>query len=271
MSATLKFPAEAGQPFREIPVLFEDEFLIALDKPPGLPVLPDPAAPDLPALLPMLHGGIAAGKPWARERGLSYLMNIHRLDTEAGGVLLFARSKDMFVRMNNLFSMEQPVREYVALSHGAPIEPRFEVDLKLAPNPSNPALVKIDSARGKRSRTQVELVEQFSNWALFRCRMLTDRQHQLRVHLRHSRLPVVGDALYGGRPLLLSRLKPGYRLKPGKTERPLLSSPALHAVKIAFDHPQTGARVEVESPMPKDFEVALKYLRRYQGKAEGGV
>ncbi|MBI3875489.1 MAG: hypothetical protein HY300_05930, partial [Verrucomicrobia bacterium] len=76
-------------------------------------------------------------------------------------------------------------------------------------------------------------------------------------------LPVVGDALYNGRPLLLSMLKRGYRLKPGRTERPLLARVALHAEELTLQHPVTGGLVTIRAPWPKDFTVAVKYLRRY--------
>jgi 23S rRNA-/tRNA-specific pseudouridylate synthase len=76
-------------------------------------------------------------------------------------------------------------------------------------------------------------------------------------------LPIVGDEDYGGQPLLLSALKGEYRLKPGKTERPLISRVALHAEKLIITHPVTKTNVTIEAPWPKDFTVALKYLRRY--------
>jgi 23S rRNA-/tRNA-specific pseudouridylate synthase len=73
----------------------------------------------------------------------------------------------------------------------------------------------------------------------------------------------VGDSLYGGRPLLLSQLKPDYRLKPNKTERPLLSQPALHAESLALPHPVTGEPLAITAPWPKHLNVAVKYLSRY--------
>jgi len=81
--------------------------------------------------------------------------------------------------------------------------------------------------------------------------------------LRQSGLPIVGDTLYGGNPLLLSRLKSDYTLKPGKTERPLMDRVALHAAELKLVHPVTNAEITITSPWPKDLSVAVKYLRRY--------
>jgi 23S rRNA-/tRNA-specific pseudouridylate synthase len=124
-------------------------------------------------------------------------------------------------------------------------------------------MVRVDEKNGKKSRTQFELVEKFQNCSLLKCRPTTGRTHQIRVHLRQSGLPIIGDALYGGSPLLLSRLKSGYRLKHDKVERPLIDRVALHAEQLTFAHPVGGAEVVVSSPWPKDISVAVKYLRRY--------
>jgi 23S rRNA pseudouridine955/2504/2580 synthase len=82
-------------------------------------------------------------------------------------------------------------------------------------------------------------------------------------------VPIVGDELYGGKPLWLSRLKPNYRLKPGKEERPLLSRVALHAEQLELKHPVTGESVSITAPWPKDFNVVVKYLRQFAGSGTG--
>jgi 23S rRNA-/tRNA-specific pseudouridylate synthase len=107
------------------------------------------------------------------------------------------------------------------------------------------------------------VIEKFSGWMLLRCRPLTGRTHQIRIHLKHAGFPIVGDELYGGKKLWLSRLKRDYRLKAGREERPLISRAALHAEELILPHPVTGATVTVTSPWPKDVRVALKYLRQY--------
>jgi 23S rRNA-/tRNA-specific pseudouridylate synthase len=112
--------------------------------------------------------------------------------------------------------------------------------------------------------TKFELLEKFSGYSLLQCHPLTGRTHQIRVHLRQAGLPITGDALYDDSgPLLLSRLKKDYHLKPGRIERPLMDRVALHATELKLPHPVTGAEIVIASPWPKDLTVALKYLRQY--------
>jgi RluA family pseudouridine synthase len=263
MGDVIKLSAPATRAFWEIPVLFEDEHLLALDKPARLLTSPDRYDPERPNLMKLLHAGIERGKPWAKQRGLSYLMNAHRLDFETSGILLLAKDKPTLVAMANLFGIAKPVKIYSALVHGNPTKNSFEVDAKLAPHPVKVGLIRVDEKSGKESRTKIELVEKFNGFSLLKCQPYTGRTHQIRVHLRQAGLPIVGDALYGGSPLLLSRLKSGYRLKHDKVERPLMDRVALHAEQLFFTHPMKAMEVVIHSPWPRDFRVAVKYLRRY--------
>ena len=263
MSDPIKLSSPATREFWEIPVLWEDEHLLALAKPPGLLTSPDRFDPQRPSLMQLLHTGIKQGKPWAQARGLSYLANAHRLDSEVSGVLLLAKSKPVLVALANLFGADKPLRTHLALVQGTPTSDSFEIDARLAPHPVIPGTVRVDPKQGKRSRTQFEVVERFRDCTLVRCRPLTGRTHQIRAHLHHAGHAVVGDGLYGGHPLLLSRLKPDFRLKPHRTERPLISQAALHAERLELVHPVTGAPLTLSAPWPKDLSVAVKYLRRY--------
>lgn len=263
MSLPVKLSSPATKEFWEIPVLFEDEHLFALDKPSGLLLAPDADHPERPSLTRLLHEGIAAGKPWAKERNLSYLDNPHRLDFETSGVLLLAKNKDVFVALANLFSAEKPVKKHLALAWGNPPSKNFAVDAKLAPHPIRAGHMRVDPDNGKRAHTDFELLEQYSDWCLLRCSPLTERTHQVRIHLRHAGFPIVGDELYGGKKLWLSRLKKDFRLKEGREERPLIARSALHLEELTFPHPVTQETVTVKSEWPKDLKVAVKYLRQY--------
>jgi 23S rRNA-/tRNA-specific pseudouridylate synthase len=123
--------------------------------------------------------------------------------------------------------------------------------------------MRVERKGGKKSKTAFEVQERFVSFSLLSCRPRTGRTHQIRVHLRHARHPIVGDKLYGGAPLLLSRLKRDYRLKSGAEERPLIAQTALHAEELVIGHPVTGQEIRLTAPWPKDLLVALKYLRRY--------
>lgn len=266
MSPEIKLSSPATKEFWEIPVLFEDEHLLAVDKPSGLLTSPDRYDPARPNLMRLLHEGVAAGKPWARERGLTYLMNAHRLDFETSGVILLAKNKPALVELANQFGSEKPLKAYVALVRGTPSEDHFAIDEKLAPHPTRIGQMRVDPKNGKRSRTEIEVLEKLSRYTLLRCRPLTGRTHQIRIHLRHMDLPIVGDSLYGGRPLFLSSLKKNYVLKPGREERPLMGRVALHAEQLQLlQHPITGEPVTINAPWPKDFTVTVKYLRQYLG------
>jgi len=263
VNAAIKLSSPATKEFWEIPVLFEDGDLLALEKPSGLLVSPDRFDLERPSLMKLLHAGLELQKPWARERSLTYLANAHRLDFETSGVLLLAKNKPALVELANLFGSEQPVRQYLAIAWGNPPEKQFEVDAKLAPHPLKVGQMSVDPRHGKKSKTEFEVLEQYSDWCLLNCKPLTDRTHQIRMHLKHAGFPLVGDELYGGKLLWLSRMKRDFRLKPGREERPLMSRVALHAGELTVPHPVTKERVTIKSEWPKDIRVAVKYLRQY--------
>ncbi|HKS35543.1 MAG TPA: RluA family pseudouridine synthase [Verrucomicrobiae bacterium] len=263
MNAFIKLSSPATREFWEIPVLGEDEHLLALDKPARLLTSPDRYDPERPNLMRLLHRDIGRGASWAKERGLTYLANAHRLDFETSGVILLAKNKSALIALANQFGAEKPEKIYAALIHGSPNEPSFEITARLGPHPVQTGLMRVDQKQGKKAATRFETLERFSGFTLVQCRPLTGRTHQIRVHLRHAGFPIVGDALYGGQPLLLSKLKTEYRLRQGKTERPLIGRVALHAEQLTVAHPVSNAPVVIKAPWPKDLTVAVKYLRRY--------
>jgi RluA family pseudouridine synthase len=263
VTAAIKLSSPATREFWEIPVLFEDGHWLALDKPARLLTSPDADNPGRPSLMKLLHTAIADKKPWAAGRGLEYLNNANQPDFDAGGVILLAKTKPAFIALANLFSAEKVRLKYLALVHGEPLENQFEVNAKLSPHPVKPGVMRVDPQGGKQATTRFEVLENFSRhgYALLKCEPLLERGHQVRVHASHVGLKIVGDEVYGGRPLWLSRLKKDYRLKPGREERPLLARPALHLEELALPHPVTNETVTIKSEWPKDLKVALKYLR----------
>ena len=263
MSAVVKLSSPATKEFWEIPVLHEDADLFALDKPSGLLTSPDRYDAARPNLMKLLHAGIEAGKPWAAERSLNYLSNAHRLDFETSGIILLAKNKPALVALADQFGAEKPLKQYLALAWGNPEDAAFEVDAPLAPHPLKTGLMRVEPKNGKKSRTLFTVLEQYSDWCLLRCTPLTGRTHQIRIHLSHAGFPIVGDQLYGGKHLWLSRLKKDFRLKPGREERALISRVALHAEELTVKHPTTNEPVLIKSEWPKDIRVAVKYLRQF--------
>jgi RluA family pseudouridine synthase len=261
----IKLSAPAVGEFWEIPVLFEDEHLLALDKPARLLTSPDRLDPERPDLMKLLHAGIAEGKSWAKERGLTYLANAHRLDFETSGVLLLAKNKPALVALANLFGSEKPLKTYVAITHGMAEQPEFDVDAPLGPHPRVPGLMAVNPQSGKKAKTHFEVLTQFRGYTLLQCRPLTSRAHQIRVHLRWVKMPVIGDEQYHGAPLYLSTIKRAYRLGPGKVERPLIATAALHAAELTLPHPVTGQDITINAEWPKALRVAVKYLKEFAG------
>ncbi len=263
MKNTIKLSSPATHEFWEIQVLYEDMHMLALDKPSGVSASPDRAHPERPSVLALLHDGIKRGAPWALGGGRTYLMVAHRLDAETSGVMLLAKSKPVLIALLNLFGGDKPGKRHVALVQGEPAEKQLQVEAKLAPHPARIGLMCANARRGKRSLTLFEVRERFSGFTLLQCEPVTDRPHQIRVHLRKAGLPVLGDHLYGGRPLLLSQLKRDYRLKPNKTERPLIAHAAVHHEALTLPHPITGEPLTIVAPWPKHLTVAMKYLRKF--------
>ena len=229
LDALLKLSAPATGEFWQIAVLWEDLHLLALDKPSGLLTSPDRSDPQRPSLTKLLQRDLVRGASWARRRQLTYLAKAHRLDVETSGTLLLAKDKPTLVALADQFGAEKPLETYLALVHGSPAESSFEVEAKLAAHPARAGLARVDRRQGKRAKTLFEVVERFSGYALLKCQPLTGRTRQINAHLRHAGCPLVGDLLLGGRPLLLSRLKPEYRFKSDQEERPLIGRVALHA------------------------------------------
>lgn len=267
MGDTIKLSSPATGQFWEIDVLREDEAILALNKPGDLLTSPDRYDAERPNLMKLLHRDVERGAPWAKSRGLDYLMNAHRLDFATSGVILLAKNKPALVELANQFGTEKPRKIYVALVRGLSAENEFSTDASLGPHPLQTGVVRVDVKNGKRSRTEFTVREKFTSAGcmLVECRPLTGRTHQIRAHLKHLRFPIIGDKVYGGPPLLLSSLKTDYRLKPGQTERPLIADVALHAEQLTLAHPVTGAELKINAPWPKDLTVAVKYLRRYSG------
>jgi 23S rRNA-/tRNA-specific pseudouridylate synthase len=263
VSNLIKLPDRACGVVRELPILFLDPHLLAVNKPAGIAVSLDPEQPEPSALLPLLHQAITDQKPWALKMELDYLMAVHRPDAQTSGVLLLARSREVREALAEALGSGKAPQQHLALVKGRPPEQEFELNAKLAPHPERPGQMRSDSKYGKSYRTRCEVRERFRDHTLLQCLPFPGHPGQITAHLRHARWPLVADPDRGGAGILLSQLKRDYVPKKGQPERPLLGRPALHLETVRLLHPVTGADLEITAPPPKDFTVTLKYLRQF--------
>ncbi len=252
------------------PILFSDETLLVLDKPPGLPVV--------------------AASERKGETSLSGLVQahydrdtkpVHRIEPEAGGPVVFSRSKQSLDFLSGQFQSKTAEVVWAAIvvvlppaqasrpakvvrdEQGRPPE-EFTLDWPILAAEGLSGLWRIGRRQeGRAAVTSVRRLEQFGRFALLECTAPTAPLHQVRLHLSTAGLPLLNDTLYGaeGVELRLSDLKRGY--KGRADERPLIRDLALHGVRLTLKHPVTREPLTVESPLPKDFEVALKNLRKF--------
>ncbi|MGE5125746.1 MAG: RluA family pseudouridine synthase [Betaproteobacteria bacterium] len=222
-----------------LPVLFEDGQLIVVDKPAGL--LSVPTAPGL-------HEDTALRRVQDYARRLKprggFAERVHRLDRDTSGAIAFALSAEARAGLIRTFRDHRIERVYLALVAG---EPRGESGVVDVPLRSEWTSGRKAVARGgepaEQAVTRWRVRERLAGAALLELSLETGRQHQIRVHLAHVGLPILGDPVYGRKAALARR-------------------PLLHASRLAFAHPLTGERVAVESPLPADMARALAALRR---------
>ncbi len=236
---------------RQIQILYHDEWLIAVNKPPGLLSIPDRFRRDLPHLRGLL------------ERRFGRLYVVHRLDKGTSGVMLFARTAEVHRALSLQFEYHRVEKVYHAVLSGVLEQDTLEVDFPLLPDPHRPGRT-IPSARGKEARTSIRVLARFQVATYVECRLTTGRLHQVRVHCAAIGHPLLVDPDYGGAPaFFLSSIKRGYKSSPEQPELPLLARVPLHALALAFEHPGTGQRMLIEAPLPKDFRALLHALQKY--------
>lgn len=222
-----------------IQILYEDRSVIAVDKPAGWMLVPFSWQRTNRNLQAAITSSIGARDFWARSRGLKFLRHVHRLDAETTGILLLAKSSGAVDTYGDLFESRRMEKTYLAVVHGLPGQNHWSCRLKLASDPAQIGRMKVDQRLGKESETEFRLLEARGDTALLEAKPHTGRTHQIRVHLRESGHPVVGDELYGPKAK-------GRAVRPIKQPRefPL----GLRAVELAYINPFTGRRVLIKAP-----------------------
>jgi 23S rRNA pseudouridine1911/1915/1917 synthase len=222
----------------DLAVPYEDEHLLVVDKPAGLVVHPAPGH----AEGTLVHGLLAYDVEGGEEPERPGI--VHRLDRDTSGLLVVARSPEAHRRLQELVQSRALTREYLALAVGRPQSRRGTIDAPIGRDRRDPMRQSLDTDTPREAVTHFEVEELLPRHALLRVSLETGRTHQIRVHLQAIDLPVAGDPLYGHAGDLG------------------LERQFLHAARLAFDHPFTGGRVDVTSPLPADLEAALRIARR---------
>ena len=214
-----------------LPIAYEDEQLLVVDKPAGIVVHPSPGH----ATGTLVHGlvGRAAGGDEDRP-GI-----VHRLDRDTSGLLVVARSEEAYERLQELVRKRELERRYKALVRGRPRSWKGRIEAPIGRDRHDPTRHSLDTDTPRDAVTHFEVERLLDKHALLDVRLETGRTHQIRVHLAAIDLPIVGDPIYGGSDEKLKRQ-------------------FLHAWRLAFPHPMSGERIEVDSPLPPDLQSALE-------------
>jgi 23S rRNA pseudouridine955/2504/2580 synthase len=235
-------------PPREFPVLYEDDALLAIDKPAGVAV----------------HGGsgvsfgvieqLRRARPQAK-----FLELVHRLDKETSGILLLAKKRSALTALQDQFRARATGKTYAALVAGAWPANKKVIDAPLrkyvdAAGERCVRSVVPEDEQGRRSITLVKVVRAFERFTLLDVSIKTGRTHQIRVHLADAGHPIAGDAKYGdfalNKALARGEAAPGLKF----------ARMFLHARRLAFDHPGSGDRIELQAPLPAECATLLKHL-----------
>jgi 23S rRNA pseudouridine1911/1915/1917 synthase len=218
----------------DLRIVWEDEHLLVVDKPAGLVVHPSPGHAGGTLVHGLLEHGAAGGE--AERPGI-----VHRLDRDTSGLLVVARSAEAHKRLQRLVRRHELERTYLALVRGRPRSWRGTIEAAIGRDRSDPTRQSLDTDTPRGAVTHFEVERLLGAHALLRVTLETGRTHQIRVHLAAIDLPVLGDRVYG-------------------VPAPGLRRQFLHAARLAFPHPFTDERVDVESPLPDDL---AGYLERF--------
>jgi 23S rRNA pseudouridine1911/1915/1917 synthase len=223
-----------------VPVLREDDWLMVISKPAGLPTHPTKTRRAGTLVNRLLGMGVQLSTVGDEDRpGI-----VHRLDAGTSGIMVVAKDDRAHIALSEMFRGHAVDRRYLALVRGSPGHDEFTVD---APLGRDRARIRVRSATGREASTVVLVRERLNGSTLVEARPRTGRTHQIRVHVAAIGHPVLGDRRYGGGGEDAIRLG--------------LTRPFLHSWRIAFEHPVTGGRVELEDPLPPDLAEALRRAR----------
>lgn len=222
-------------------ILFQDRFLLAVNKPAGVETQPTPARYKgtlYEALLRHLHN------PY-RPLDQPELGMVQRLDRETSGVMVFSIHAKAHGALTKIFTARQVEKTYLALVQGRPAAAAGEIRSHLGRSRHGNKMLSVQQG-GKEAITRYRLLETFADSSLIELELLTGRSHQIRVHCSEQGFPLLGDSLYGG---------------PDHWQQRQIPRQMLHAARLCLTHPVTGAALELQAPLPEDMATLLADLR----------
>ncbi|MGH7494633.1 MAG: RluA family pseudouridine synthase [bacterium] len=238
-------------------IIYEDEYLVIVDKPAGLVVHPAYGHPDATLANALLFHFKNVSRVDAARPGI-----VHRLDKDTSGLLVVARDERTHAALAAQFKAKSTQREYLAIVWRVPQPKKGTISSFLTRSTKDRRKFAVSAREGKWAVTHYALAESFRTHSLLRLRLETGRTHQIRVHLAHIGHPVFGDPYYEGRKSQLS----GLSMADTSFAAGLLASfdrQALHAHTLGFKHPVTGEALFFRSELPADMNELIEALRQY--------
>ena len=233
-------------------IIFQDDDLVIVNKPPNYLSIPDRYTPSKPNLVRFLN------------KQFEKVFVVHRLDKETSGIICFALNEKAHRHLSQQFEKRTTEKIYLALVSGNIHLEEGVIDKPIAKHHSISGKMVI-SSKGKPSVSHFKVIERFNNYSLLEVEIKTGRMHQIRVHLQSESYPLAVDSSYGGEDAFyLSKVKL-QRYKSGKNaeEKPLMTRCTLHSFRLSIDHPKSMERISFEAELPKDFNAVIKQLRKW--------
>ena len=242
-----------------IDIVYEDDILVVINKPPGLVVHPGHGNYSGTLLNGLLHHFEKLPKNLNNRPGL-----VHRIDKDTSGLLVVAKTEQAMTHLSKQFFDKTSERKYLALVWGDLKENKGTIEGAIGRHPKNRLQMNVfeDNSEGKEAITHFKVLERFGYVTLIECQLETGRTHQIRAHLKFIGHTLFNDARYGGEKILKGTSFTKYRQFVDNCFK-LLPRQALHAKTLGFIHPETGEKMQYDSPIPDDFNSAIDKWRQY--------
>lgn len=240
----IEFPNPKASELTPMPIpltiLYEDSYLMVIDKPNNLVVHPAPGHQNDT----LVNALLARGVQWSTASGEQRPGIVHRIDRQTTGTLIIAKNDVVHHQLQQQIQTKQLQRRYLALVHGQIIENRAKIDAPIGRDPNNRKKMTVTAKNSKKAVTNILVIERFNDYTYIECELESGRTHQIRAHLKYINHPIVGDPLYGT-----------------AADKKESFGQYLHAYQLRFIHPVTKETLTITAALPQEFEQRLAILR----------